>query len=284
MATFTNQATLSYRDNITVSNVVTGELQQAVSVTKTALNETYTADSVLTYAITIVNEGATPLTELTLTDNLGAYTLGDNTVVPLSYLANSLTYFVNGVRQGLLTVGAGNTMTITGISVPANGNAFLVYQVNTNDFAPPITGGSIVNTATVSGGGLPAPIEASATVTAETEAFLTVSKSLFPTSVSEGDRLTYTFTIRNFGNTPILETDDATITDAFHPLRSDLTVTFNGQSWTEGEDYHYNRTTGEFSTVPTKILVPAATYTQNPTTGAWTVLPGISTLTVVGTV
>ena len=50
MATFTNQATLSYGNTVTQSNVVTGELQQAVSMTKYALTETYTADGVLTYA------------------------------------------------------------------------------------------------------------------------------------------------------------------------------------------------------------------------------------------
>jgi hypothetical protein len=42
--------------------------------------------------------------------------------------------------------------------------------------------------------------------------------------------------------------------------------------------------TGVFTTVPTNILVPAATYTRNPATGAWTVVPGVSTLVVVGTV
>ncbi len=284
MATFTNQATLSYRDNVTVSNVVTGELQQAAFVTKTALNETYTADSVLTYVVSIVNDGITPLTGLTLTDDLGAYTLNGGTAIPLTYIPGSLAYFVGGARQGDPVVTDENPLTVTGISVPADSNAFLIYQVSTNDFAPPITGGSIVNTVAVSGGGLPSPVEASATVTAETEAFLTVTKSLSPTSVSEGDRLTYTFTIRNFGNTPIVATDDAAITDTFNPILSDLTVTFNGQVWAEGNDYTYDEVTGTFATVPTGILVPAATYTRNPVTGAWTVVPGVSTLVVVGTV
>ena len=34
MATFQNQATLTYGDNVTTSNVVTGELLQSVSVTE----------------------------------------------------------------------------------------------------------------------------------------------------------------------------------------------------------------------------------------------------------
>ena len=32
------------------------------------------------------------------------------------------------------------------------------------------------------------------------------------------------------------------------------------------------------------VTVPAATYTRNPATGAWTVVPGVSTLVVTGTV
>jgi uncharacterized repeat protein (TIGR01451 family) len=102
--------------------------------------------------------------------------------------------------------------------------------------------------------------------------------------VAEGDRLTYTFVIQNFGNTPVVATDNATVTDIFDPILSDLVVTFNGAVWTEGAEYNYNEATGEFTTVPSGILVPAATYTQNPATGAWTVVPGVSTLTVVGTV
>ena len=42
--------------------------------------------------------------------------------------------------------------------------------------------------------------------------------------------------------------------------------------------------TGVFATVPGQILVPAATYTQDPTTGAYTINPGTATLTVTGTV
>ncbi len=284
MATFTNQATLSYRDNVTTSNVVTGELQQALSVTKSVLDNDYTADDVLTYVVSIINSGTTPITDLTLTDNLGAYTLGGNTLVPLDYVAGTLVYLIDGVRQATPTVGNTNPLTVTGLSVPAGGDAVLIYQVNTNDFAPPTTGGSITNTATVSGDALTAPVTATATVTAATRAFLTIGKALSPTAVSEGDRLTYTFVIQNFGNTAVVADDQATVTDTFNPILSDLTVTFNGQPWTETTNYTYEEGTGEFATVDGGIVVPAATYTQDPATGAWTVTPGVSTLVVTGTV
>ncbi|MBQ3507180.1 MAG: hypothetical protein IJA91_01410 [Clostridia bacterium] len=284
MATFQNQATLTYGDNVTTSNVVTGELLQSISVTKYSLTETYTAGEVLTYVISLVNTSGAPITDLTVTDDLGAYTQGTETRVPLDYVEGSLTYYLGGTRQATPVVADENPLTVTGISIPANSNAFLVYQARVNDFASPATGATLTNTVTVTGAGLPAPIVAQETVTAASEAFLTIGKSLSPTTVSEGDRLTYTFVIQNFGNTPVVATDDAVVTDTFDPILSDLTVTFNGATWTEGVQYTYDEATGAFATIPASITVPAATYSQNPTTGAWTVVPGVSTLVVVGTV
>ena len=284
MAIFRNQATLSYGGNVTTSNVVTGELQQAVSVTKYAVRDTYTQDEVLTYVISLVNTGTTPLTDLTVIDDLGAYTAGGTTLVPLDYVAGSVNYYVDGVIQAPPTVISTNPLTFEGINVPAGGNTFLVYEARVNEFAPPVQGGTVTNTVVVTGTGLPASIQASETVTAASEAFLTIGKSLSPTTVSDGDRLTYTFVIQNFGNTPVVATDNATVTDTFDPILSALTVTYNGALGTEGVEYTYDEATGVFSTVPSAILVPAATYTQDPITGAWSVIPGVSTLVVVGTV
>ena len=284
MATFQNQATLTYGNNVAVSNVVTGELQQAISVTKYSVTDSYTADEVLTYVISLVNGGSTPLTDLTVTDNLGGYIQDGTLLVPLDYVEGSLSYYLNGARQGTPVVSDTDPLTITGIAVPANSNAFLVYQARVNEFASPAAGGAVTNTATVTGAGIPTPITATETVNASTEAFLTIAKSLNPTTVSEGDRLTYTFVIQNFGNTPVVATDDAVVTDNFDPILSDLAVTFNGAVWAEGVQYTYDETTGAFATIPANITVPAATYSRNPATGAWSVVPGVSTLVVVGTV
>ncbi len=48
-------------------------------------------------------------------------------------------------------------------------------------------------------------------------------------------------------------------------------------------DYTYSETTGEFATLPGRITVPAATYTQNPD-GTWTDAPGTITVEVTGTI
>ncbi|MBQ4113222.1 MAG: hypothetical protein IJD38_10540, partial [Clostridia bacterium] len=106
MATFQNQATLTYGGNVTTSNVVTGELQQSISAAKYAVEETYTQGEVLTYVISLVNTGTSPLTDLTVTDDLGAYTAGGSTRVPLDYVEGSLVYYVGGTRQATPAVTA----------------------------------------------------------------------------------------------------------------------------------------------------------------------------------
>ena len=112
---------------------------------------------------------------------------------------------------------------------------------------------------------------------------LTISKSLFPAVVTENGQLTYTFVIENTGNTPAVATDNIVVTDVFGPILDPIAVTFNGTPWTEGVNYTYNAATGEFATIAGEITVPAATYTQN-SDGTWTITPGVSTLTVTGTV
>jgi hypothetical protein len=79
-------------------------------------------------------------------------------------------------------------------------------------------------------------------------------------------------------------TDNVTLTDTFNPVLDISSVNFNGAAWTQGVEYNYNQATGAFATVTGEITVPAATYVQDPVTGAWTVIPGESVLTVVGTI
>ena len=177
MATFTNQATLSYNNTVTRSNIVTGELVDILAVAKTAVTDTYGCDTCVTYTVSIVNSGAAAFAGLTVTDDLGAYAFGEGTVTPLEYRAGSLKYYVNGLLQTTPTVTAGPPMTVTGISVPAGGNALLVYQVHTNDYAPRAVEDSIVNRATVTGEGLPAAVTAAATINAASEPCLSISKT-----------------------------------------------------------------------------------------------------------
>ena len=72
MASFTNFATLIYNGGTSNSNTVTGELLETLTLTKTAASSRYTARDNVTYVLSLVNGGTAPLTELALTDNLGA--------------------------------------------------------------------------------------------------------------------------------------------------------------------------------------------------------------------
>ena len=284
MAIFSNQATLTYNGNSTNSNIAYGELLDVVAATKTAVEGSYVPGETVTYVVTLRNTGSSALTNLTVTDDLGGYTFNGATVYPLTYEAGTAVLFVNGVPQAAPAVTAGPPLVFSNISVPAGGDAVLVYQARANSFANPAAGSTIVNTVTVIGDGISTPITASETVDAAAAAALTISKSITPVQVVDNDRVTYTFVIQNSGNEPVVATDNAAITDLFDPILTDLVVTFNGVAWTEGIQYTYDAATGLFSTVPSQITVPAATYTQDPVTGAYTVNPGIATLVVTGTI
>lgn len=284
MAIFSNQATLTYNGNSVDSNIAYGEILETLTVTKTAIEGTYTPGGLVTYAVILRNTGATALTGLTVSDDLGGYLFNGTTVFPLTYAADTVALFVNGVLQAAPPVTAGPPLGIAGITIPAGGDAVLLYQARASSFAPPAAGGTIDNTVTVTGGGLTVPVTATETVTAEAGPELTITKSISPARVVNNERVTYTFVIRNFGNGPVVATDNAVISDTFDPILTDLAVTFQGTAWTQGVQYNYNEATGLFTTVPSQITVPAATYTRDPVTGAYTVIPGTVILTVTGTI
>lgn len=284
MATFYNQATLSYNGNVTNSNIISGELLDVLSATKTAVVNEYTASGNITYVISIVNSGTTAYTGLTITDNLGSYVFGAGTLVPLTYVTGSIHLYTNGVEQATPTVAAGPPLVITGINVPANGNVTIVYEATANQYAPLDVGSTITNVATISGAGLSTPIEVDNTATVENTAILSITKSLCPATVTENGQITYTFTIQNSGNTAAVAADNVILTDTFDPILDPIAVTFNGTAWVDPTNYSYDNTTGVFATVAGQITVPAATYTQDPTNGNWIVTPGVSTLVVTGTV
>lgn len=284
MAVFTNQATLSYNNTTTTSNIVTGEIVEVLSATKNTLDGEYSYGDTITYIISILNTGTTAFTNLAITDNLGAYSVGTIDVVPLSYTADTVTVYTNGVLQATPAVTATNPLTITGISVPAGGNTLVLYEATVNEYAPLASASTIVNTAVISGTDLTTDITVTDTITVADAAQLSITKSLSPETVAENGQLTYTFVIQNTGNTAAETTDNATITDQFDPVLEGITVTLNGVTLTEGTQYVYDSTTGLFQTVAGVITVPAATYTQDPTTGQIIITPGTTVLTVTGTV
>lgn len=283
MAQFTNQAQLSYNNSTVSSNVVTGQLQEVLSATKTAVNVSYRVGDTVTYALNLINSGTTALTGLTVTDNLGAYSPETGTTyLPLSYVEDTARYFINGVPQQAPNVTAGDSLVISGITVPAGGNTTVLYDARVNGYADPTATGTLTNTATVAGGGI-SSLTATATIPANTAALLSITKSVSPVPVVENGLLTYTFRIENTGSTAVDAGGNITVTDTFLPILNGITVTLDGTALVAGTDYTYDETTGVFATVPGRITVPAATYTRGED-GIFVVAPGAATLVVSGTV
>ncbi|MBR2965368.1 MAG: hypothetical protein IKC34_02325 [Clostridia bacterium] len=286
MATFFNQASISFNGYVTNSNVTAGEVIDTLAVTKTAISENYGASDGVVYAVSIVNGGTSPITDITLTDDLGAYTVGDSTVVPLDYIDGSARLYINGVLAPAPTVVPGPPLVFSGINIPAGANALLLYEARTNAYAPLGEGSSINNTVSATST-LPCvegPIEASATVPVEEFTALSIAKSICPDTVASCEEVNYSFVLQNAGNRAVVATDGVVVSDTFVPALSNITVTFNGTELTEGTDYTYDEATGEFATLPGVITIPAAVFSQNTETGVITTTPGSSLLTVSGTV
>ena len=285
MATFYNQATLSYNGTVTSSNITAGEIIEVLSAEKYAVTPTYATGSDLVYIISIINSGSSPVGNITVTDDLGIYTFGEEetSAVPLTFNEDSLSVFVNGVRQTLAAVSSLSPLTINGITVPADGNVLIVYSAKANKYAPLGKDASITNTAVISGS-IFDDIIVSETVKADTAIDLAVTKSLSPAEVEENGEVTYTFVIQNYGICEASASDDIIFTDTFTPALSSLTAVYNGSTWKAGTNYSYSEDTGIFSSLAGQITVPSAKCIQDPSTGEWSVQPGICTLTIRGNI
>lgn len=282
MATFQNQATLTFGDSTVNSNIVTGEILEVLSLSKASLNDSYTVGDTVTYILSVVNSGSAPFTGVSVTDNLGAYSFGTGTLYPLEYIEDSAALYVNGTAQSVNVDATDTQLIFSGFTLPAGGNALISYRVRVNSFAPLTSGSEIENTAVLTATGLTNPVTASARVPVTSAPVLSITKGVSPDSVPENGQLTYTLTVINTGS--VAATEGITVTDTFDPILSDITVTYNGTPWTEGVNYTYDETTGVFATIDGQITVPAANYTQDPTTGLWSVDPGAAVIRITGTV
>ncbi|MDO4522343.1 MAG: hypothetical protein Q4B57_04245 [Eubacteriales bacterium] len=280
MSVFTNQAQLSYNDQTTSSNVAVGELVSVLTATKTSLNTDYTHDDSITYVINLVNSGASPILGINITDDLGAIVDQGVTTYPLQYRDKTLVYYIESMPQPTPTIASKEPLNITGLNLPGNSHATLIYEALVTDEAPLETGSSITNTAEISANDI-TTFTTSLKLPVSTEPELTITKTMEPVPVTRNGILTYTFLIQNYGNTEADATDRVSLTDTFDPLLSGINVTLDGKAFSA---YTYNEQTGLFTTTPGSITVPAASYMTDQTSGVCSIAPGYTTLVVSGTV
>lgn len=287
MATIENFATVRYTSGgvttTTVSNLAEISLESSVTLTKVPLGTTYGDSSLLTYILTVQNTSGTVLNAVRVEDDLGTFPFGTTELTPLTYGGNAVLLIDGQDSTALLSVDTTtpSALIFTIPTLAAGATANIVYSARVNEFAPLELDSTIVNTATLSADAECADGTASATVTAEAGANVTVLKQMSPNPVICGDTLTYSIKIYNYGNAPA---EDVQVVDAFDPAPANISVTRNGVLLV-ATDYTY---TDGVLTVPadgaTGDTVPAATFTRDATTGVVSVVPGLVEYVISGTI
>ncbi len=278
-----NQAWLTYRCGTQVgkvaSNIASTALQGPFVLGKIAHGDTYRYGQELFYMVTFDGSFSGLLSDVTLEDDLGTFSLpGGVSVTPLDFIGPAW-YYINGYSWDDLTpVARENGIVFTIPYIPEKSSVQILYRARVNDKAPLEPGSTITNNivATVAGA---EPEMASSTLTAEEYADVRIIKTMSPDPVTSGKTLTYTFAVYNYGNA---EATDIMLSDVFDPAPVTATVTVNGIPVGCGK---FDFASGAF-TLPKETCapysIPAATFLQNPETGHVTVNPGTMIVTVSG--
>lgn len=285
MATqITNRAQLTFQYGTltgnALSNVATTTLQGPLSIEKTAVGDSYNGTDEITFVLSFTNTTTATFTNLVISDDLGAYNVPGSTAAatPLDFIGPAALY-INGAFVSYIQGQTGqNGVTFNVGSLGSGDNAIIVYKTNVNDYAPFASGSTITNTAVVTADGLAESASAQSTVDIGEYADVSIVKTMSPDPIQSGDTITYTFALYNYGNT---DATNVVLTDAFSPAPVISNISINGNS-IPATEYSY---VGGVLTLPVgtnTLTIPAATYTQS-STGLVTKIPGLVTVTVVGT-
>lgn len=283
-----NTASLSFecgtQKGFVSSNIAVTTMQEAVSVSKTSLSESYFQSSEIPFIIEITNNGFEEIKNLTVQDNLGSYTLKQSICgskfTPLTYIGPSLLYIAGKFSSNLTPTTLQNKIEFKIESIPAKSTALIIYKTTTNEFSPLALDSEITNTVTVTSENLSNIKEASSTVKVKNSADIKIIKNMSPNPVLAGEKITYSFSLYNYGNT---EATNVVLTDTLSPFPSNISVKLDSNDL---QTTHFSYIDGNL-TIPSansdlSISIPAAKFIQNNITGLISVKPGITTITVSG--
>lgn len=287
MPSIENFATVSYTSGgiaeTKVSNVAEIALESAVGFTKISVGSTYRDGSVVTYILTVTNSSGSAISGSTITDNLGTYVFGTSELTPLTYVAPAVL-LINGQdvsAQLTIDTSVAGSLSFSLPSIPAGATANVIYNAQANEYAPLALASSITNTSTFESTSGCAESTASATVTVASAANVSIIKQMSPNPVICGEAITYSIKIYNYGNTAA---ENVVLTDDFNPVPANVTVSRDG-TLLLGSDYTYlDGTLTVPSATATAVSVPAATFSQDATTGIISVVPSVVEYTVTGTI
>ena len=283
MAILNNQANVTYTytgaraPETRTSNVANTTLIEDYSfiINKQALQTGFVPGENITFIVTITNDGVNPLTNFTITDDLGR---GTGTSSPLTYLLNSARLIVNDTTS-IINPTTTDPLSFTISTVLASGESLnLVYVAEVNETIAQnidtITN-SVSASATSTTGTNPVTETTSNTISRVNDASLVIIKQSNQSIINSGDNLDYTITVSNQGT---LAATDVVITDTLPEgfTVNNISITQNGTT--------YNYAPSEYTINPTTntLTLPNATGTPISINGFVAGVDNSAVITVSG--
>lgn len=286
MATIENFATVTYTSlgvrETQVSNIAEIELDSSFDFSKTALGETYSENSPVTYVLSVTNNASSAISNIVITDDLGTFEYDSTELTPLSFNQPALL-LINGqdfTAQLNTDTSVESSVKFSFPTLAAGATANIIYTATPNQFAPLSCGSTITNTAEVISDTACANGTADATVSILCGADVEVVKSMCPNPIICGETVTYTIRIYNYGN---ISAENVQLTDTFTPAPTNISVYRNGVSL-PATSYDYTDGTLVVPAGDADLdTVPAATFTRNES-GEVIVTPGVVEYVITGTI
>ncbi|MDD4124662.1 MAG: hypothetical protein PHW77_02875 [Eubacteriales bacterium] len=242
-----------------------------IKLSLTTLEDSYTADSGLTYIATIVNTSSSSMKDVRIVPNFGAA----EGPAPL-VLCGGAALYVNGEYSGSVSAFRDGKSVVFGIALLGAGdNVLVLFKTKISAYAPRELGSSIKNKITVFARKLNPP----AVTVVETRVDDYTDVVMFRAETRDDKQsVTTTYTLYNYGNT---DAADAVLTDTFSPAPNITHVNAGGETLLSSH-YTYVSGTIKLPSAGYKLIIPAASFSRSPS-GEVITIPGSKVITVKGT-